>query len=138
MEKTVLALAFSLIGLASVPSFASSCTAANGLYAEYPKIAFGSTFVSIDGLCVKGDRLFTKSEVSVCSEWNGNDVDPCSRYEKKILSTSRQYTKEIPNGETGFITVSGTYPLNYSVPVGTPGEAFNVTCEMAYTIPACQ
>jgi hypothetical protein len=133
MKKYVLVLAL----LVSAHGFAATCEATHGKVAQFPKVAFGSVFVSVDGLCVKGDRLYTRSPIEICTEWNRDEAGSCKTVENKILSTSLNWSKEIPDGDFRFQLITGTYPLNYSIPVGYDGEGFHPVCEMSYTIPAC-
>jgi hypothetical protein len=127
MKKLVLAL----ICLASSSAFAT------GLTAQFPKVAFGSVFVSLDGVCAKGDQLQTVKAVDVCTSFASGE-GYCAKSEAKILSTSRTYTHEIAVGEGAMESITETYPLAYSIPVGYDTEAgFVAVTEMPYTIPAC-
>ena len=127
MKKIVLAL----ICLASSSAFAT------GLTAQFPKIAFGNVFVSVDGVCVKGDQLQTKAAIDVCTDFASGE-GYCAKSEAKILSTARTFNREIAVGEGAMASITETTPLAYSIPVGYDTEAGFVTVsELAYTIPAC-
>jgi hypothetical protein len=125
--------------LLSALTFISFSAFATNLVAEFPKVQFGSVFVQVDEVCVDGDVVNTQHAVAVCTEWKGNESSPCSKEEKKILSTPVEYRKAIPVGETGWETVTMTIPLNYNIPYGYYTEGgLQVVTTKHFSIPTCE
>lgn len=107
-----------------------------GYSAQFPKIQFGSIWLSIDGVCQSADHLYSAKPMEVCSGWGSGETH-CTETEWLTLSTPITYEKEIPVGEGGWTTIEQSHPLNYKIPVGREGEAFMQVCEKAFTIPHC-
>jgi hypothetical protein len=127
MKKIILAVA----ALISFSAFA-------GPTEQWPKIAFGSVFVSVDGVCVAGDMLRTKQAIPVCSEWGRGEASSCVKEVALILSTPRTYIMQISIGEgSRYEEITQTHPLTYTIPVGYDGQAFHQTGSFEYTIAAC-
>jgi hypothetical protein len=110
--------------------------------ANFPKVQFGTTFVSVDGVCVDadGEMLSTTKAYSICTEFGRSERANCVAWEKSVLTTSRTFEKEL-GGEHNRKgrTIVYTTPLNYSIPVGYENERGIVNaCLKAYTIPTCQ
>jgi hypothetical protein len=135
---------FATVLFLSVQSMASVCSqswesiAGQGQSAQFPKVLFGTTFVSVDGVCVSGDQLRTQQPVEVCSVQSSHEGSSCSESISMILTTPITYQHDIPVGEGSFETITESHALNYSIPVGHDGEGFHAVCHKAYSIPACQ
>ncbi len=138
---------FSLVLLFSVSAMASNvCSMTweqinqSQYNADFPKIQFGTVFMGVDGVCVKGQKVYTQEPVEVCAHWSTGESSDCLHYVKKTLSTPIKYQKEIPQGDSGFTTITETIPMTYSVPVGKFwGEAgLHAVCNKTYRIPNCR
>lgn len=109
------------------------------LQMEIPKIQFGTIFVSVDLLCVAGDKIQTKSAVAVCDKYANTEASQCISESAKVLSTPIVYSKEIVKDETSFQTIVSQHALSYQIPVGFAGEAgLYAICTKTLTIPVCQ
>jgi hypothetical protein len=135
---------FTTVLLLSVQSMASVCSQswesifAQGNSAQFPKVQFGTAFVSIDGVCVSGEMLYTTSPVEVCLAQSHHESSSCAESVSMILSTPMTYSHDIPVGEGSFETITETHALNYSIPVGRDGEGFHAVCQKTYSIRSCQ
>ncbi len=143
MKKLIVAVAT----LISIPAFAGSIcdkswsdVDASSLYADFPKVQFGTIFLGVDGVCKAGQNLRTAQPVEVCTKWSTGESSDCVASEMKLLATPIDYIKEVPRRGEGsdFVEVPQTHPLNYTIEVGRMGESFQVVCKKAYSIPDCQ
>ncbi len=126
-------LFLSIVALVTATSFASE------LVGDFPKVQFGSVFVSVEEVCVDGDNIHTQYAVPVCVKWSSGEAGGCAREVNKFLSTPINYTKEIPNGEGSFKTISMSIPLHYNIPFGFWTEAgISSVKVMPYSIPGCE
>jgi hypothetical protein len=151
-EILMKALAFALLFTMSVPAMANICTLSwndvgNSRYtAQFPKIKMdsiskdqvGTTFVSVDGLCIDGDRLQTRKAQPVCLQMANDEAGTCADSRNAVLSTDISYVAEIAVGESSrFEKVPSTHPTKYMIPVGTDGDVFHTVCEKEFAIPQC-
>lgn len=107
------------------------------LSADFPKIQFGTAWVTVDAVCVKGSKLYTTSKVDVCLQAGTGESSECLRPARKTLSTNIAYKHDIPTREAGFETIKEKHALTYEVPVGRNGSTFMQVCTKTFTIPAC-
>lgn len=108
------------------------------LSTDFPKVQFGTVFVSVDGVCVSGDHLYTQAPVTVCTQPSQGESSECLAEESLVLATPVTYTKDIPVGEGRFETITQTHPMSYNIAVGRDSEGgLQVQCHKNYTIPAC-
>lgn len=126
-------LLFSALAFISLGAFA------NGPVGDFPKIQFGSIFVSVEEVCVNGERIETQNLVPVCVKWGHGEASQCIKEVKRILNTPIHYLKEIPRGEGSFETIEQSIPLTYKINYGYYGEGGIMTVySRTYTIPACE
>ena len=143
------AFALMILALVSFVSFgamaaSSDCSqswekiASGRLDADFPKVQFGTTFVSIDGVCVKGNSLYTIAKVETCDKYSTGEASDCLRPVMTRLSTPIAFKREIPVNDVEFKTIDEKHALTYSIPVGYNGETFRQVCAKSFTIPACK
>ncbi len=124
-----------LLAALALVSFSSMATT---LVGDFPKVQFGSVFVSVEEVCVAGSNIKTQFAVPVCVEWANNEAGGCVREVNKKLSTPINYSKEIPSGEGSFETISMSIPLEYDIVFGTWSEAgIQPVYTENYSVPAC-
>jgi hypothetical protein len=129
LVKTLLLLALALI---SVNSFAAQ------LVGEFPKVQFGSVFVSVEEVCVDGPMIKTVYAVPVCEQWGRGEASTCENEVMKHLSTPINYMKDIPRGEGSFESVPMTIPLEYKIPYGYWIESgIHAVLYRDFKIPSC-
>ena len=120
------------LGLISFSAFA-------GLVGDFPKVAFGNTFVSVDSVCVNGANVQTINEVTVCTERDHGKNGYCKVEENKILSTPINYKMEIPVGRHKFEMIDASIPLNYQIPFGYPSKnGIRVVKVENFSLPLCE
>ncbi len=112
------------------------------LVAAFPKIQFAPTFtfVSVDGVCVDGNTLYTSKPVLLCMGSTNSDHGQCANWVAKTLSTPLTYSHDISVGEGNqFTTITETHALNYKISItrANSGNSPMVICKKAYTIPQC-
>ena len=123
---------FTIACLFSVTAMAQDATP------NYPKVAFGSVFVSVDGVCQNGANLQTISPVAVCTQYAGGEAGNCVASQNLILSTPINFTKTIYVGENDKpVEVAMSYALNYNIEYTYGGEAEFVAYTKPFSIPAC-
>lgn len=128
--KTLLLTALSLLSVSA---------SAGQLVGDFPKVQFGSVFVSVEEVCVDGDHVKTQYAVPVCVKWGGGEASTCVNEVRKHLSTPIDFTKEIPVGEGSFQTVEMSIPLHYNIPFGYWSESgIQVVRTEHYSIPGCE
>ncbi len=121
----------------SLISFASVANA--GLVGDFPKVQFGSTFVSVEDICVNGENVQTLNEVTVCAERAHTRNGYCAKEVTKILSTPRHFTTEIPGVHNRMQTVEVTIPLVFNIGYGYEGKnGIRVVKHENYTLPVCE
>ena len=126
-------LLFSALALLSLGASAS------GPVGDFPKIQFGSIFVSVEEVCVNQDRIETQHLVPVCVKWGNGEASHCVKEVKRILTTPIRYSKEIPRGEGSFETIEQVIPLSYKINYGYYYEGgLAAVYSRTYTIPACE
>ncbi len=117
----------------------TSALATSSMVGDFPKIQFGSVFVSVEHVCVSGERIETQAPVPVCVEWGRGETSYCSKEIKRILSTPIHYSKEVPRGEGGFEMVEFSIPLTYKIPFGYYSEGgVTPVFTKKYSIPGCE
>lgn len=127
--KTLLISALALI---SANSFAAQ------LVGEFPKVQFGTVFVSVEEVCVDGPVVRTKYNVPVCMKWGRGEASTCEQEVMMPLSTPINYMKDIPTGEGSFESVPMSIPLEYRIPYGYWIESGVHAVQYRYfKIPAC-
>ncbi len=125
---------FLLSALALISFSATSAT----LVGDFPKVQFGSVFVSVEEVCVEGAYVKTQFAVPVCVQWGNGEAAGCVREVNKKLRTPINYSKEIPSGEGSFETISMSIPLEYDIVFGTWGESgIQPVYTEHYSVPAC-
>lgn len=131
------------LGLSAAANASSVCAKSweeiqkSTLSADFPKIQFGSAWVTVDGVCVKGSKLYTTSKVDVCAQAGTGESSECLRPMRKTLSTNIVYKHDIPTREAGFETIKEKHALTYQVPVGRNGSTFMQVCTKTFAIPEC-
>ena len=117
-----------------------STLASAGLVGDFPKVQFGSTFVSVEDICLKGDSVETLNPVEVCVKRSVKKNTYCDKTESKILSTPVNYTTEIEVGHHKMETIELSIPTEYSIPFGVVGgkSGFHVVKYVDYTLPVCE
>lgn len=125
--------------LLSALTFLSVSASASQLVGDFPKVQFGSVFVSVEEVCVDGDMVKTQFAVPVCVKWGGGEASTCLKEVKKHLSTPVNFSKEVPMGEGSFQTVEMSIPLHYNIPFGYWTEAgIQPVYTEHYSIPGCE
>ena len=118
-------------------SFSAVANAA--LVGDFPKVQFGSTFVSVEDICVKGDHVQTINEVTVCVKRNNRRNGYCAEEQDQILSTPRNYTKEIEVGHHKFKVIDVTIALDYKIPFGYASKnGIRVVKIEDFSLPVCE
>lgn len=122
-----------------------------GLIPRGEQINFGSTLVSVIGICLDGDNLRPFDPYQkVCVGHGGGDSTECTQWEIRYLSTPRTYTYEVcvkwSQDEQPVCLVSethtATHPLSYTVPVysiqsGGESESYKLEFNKQHNVPAC-
>jgi hypothetical protein len=141
--KTII---LALVATMSLPAFASNiCSKSwddvnkSNYATDFPKAQFGSTWVSVDGVCVAGENLQTIKPVEVCVEFSTGERSDCIASENKILSTPINYVMEVPVGDGDRLEqIPASYPLSYEIPVGYQNDTFTQVCTKTYALPTCK
>lgn len=125
---------FLSLALLSISTLASA-----GLVGEFPKVQFGSTFVSVENVCVNGDYVQTIDEVTVCVKRDNRAHGYCAVTQAKILSTPIHFSKEIPGTHNKFQVIEGSIATSYQVPFGYPSKnGIRVVKIEKFNLPACE
>lgn len=118
-----------------------------GLWPNFPKVVFGSTFVPVSNVCVDGDNL-RGGNWDECVRWESRgDSYECAEYRTIELVTPRTYTKRIcaetdvercGNPDAKYVEYSASYPLSYEVEVQERSPELERTLfTKHFEIPAC-
>lgn len=105
----------------------------------YPKVQFGTTFVSVDGVCVDGETLRTTFPVILCTETRNDEAGTCLKQEALILSTPMTYEYEACAGygeHCRWERRTGRHALTYIVDV-TRWKNENHVFYKNFDLPAC-
>lgn len=149
MKKLVMLLSIALSSVAAQASVNASSSwgeiGSTNLHISWPQIGFGSSFVSVNGVCAAGDKLYAKVSRCVQQITRRGDIE-CTAYQTVTASRARtaMVTREITNDRGTVLRRSTrleTVPMTYMV--GVYGRENNrgdrqLKFKKSFTIPACR